>query len=172
MEQDIKEDKVDKSEKGFYCKECDCVVKDSLNYFDHINGKRHNRNLGISLKKFTDSTLEEVKAMLELKRREREEKLCGYKLEIGVDDDEEERMRQLRREKKKRQKARRMIGGKLAQAFGENDDSEDENDDEDDEEDTSKSGQVNEGGRKSDSADDQDDMMKLMGFANFSSSKK
>lgn len=126
MDLQVKDDKGGPSESGFYCEVCDCIVKDSLNYLDHVNGRRHNRNLGISLKKFTDSTLEEVKEMLNLKRREREERLergddeerddmeqGGVMEDEGEEEEEEEteedreRLRQLRREKKKRQKARR-----------------------------------------------------------------
>lgn len=60
----------EKNRGAFYCEICDCELKDSANYREHINGKRHNRNKGISLKDFKDSTLEEVKEMLEKKIRE------------------------------------------------------------------------------------------------------
>lgn len=119
MASEVKEDKGEQNEKGFYCEVCDCIVKDSLNYLDHVNGKRHNKNLGISLKKFTDCTLEEVKEMLELKRRQKNEMESSY-LDDNDDDeeedeeakekdkeDEQERLRRKRREKKKRQKARK-----------------------------------------------------------------
>ena len=34
---------------GFYCKDCECVLKDSANYLDHLNSKKRNLFSSISL---------------------------------------------------------------------------------------------------------------------------
>lgn len=35
---------------GFWCDICECLIKDSQAYLDHINGKRHNRLLGMTMR--------------------------------------------------------------------------------------------------------------------------
>ena len=45
---------------AYHCKVCDCVLRDSANYLLHINGRKHNRMLGMSMRA-ERSTLEEVK---------------------------------------------------------------------------------------------------------------
>lgn len=59
---------------GFYCKSCECLLKDSSSYLDHINGKKHNRILGMTMrvKKATKSDVVE-----RLKRLKEKQKLCS-----------------------------------------------------------------------------------------------
>merc|ERR1712159_453648 len=35
---------------GYWCSVCECLLKDSATYLDHVNGRRHNRNLGMNMK--------------------------------------------------------------------------------------------------------------------------
>lgn len=51
------------SHAGYYCEPCNCLLKDSMSYLDHINGKKHQRTLGMSMN-FNRATVDDVKQRL------------------------------------------------------------------------------------------------------------
>merc|ERR1712130_326152 len=102
----ITETTADHEKSAWYCFECKCQLKDSHTYLDHINGKKHQRMLGMSMKTPT-STLQQVKNRLEMhKKRSRNE----YENELDVVDRiqlrkaKEQRQKELKKQAKKRRK--------------------------------------------------------------------
>ncbi|GAM29251.1 hypothetical protein SAMD00019534_124270, partial [Acytostelium subglobosum LB1] len=73
---------------GFYCELCDCLMKDSVGWLDHINSKRHNRMEGKSMR-VEKATLSQVKNKLKAKKDELNAKKALTEQEKQKKKDEE-----------------------------------------------------------------------------------
>ncbi|KAI9895525.1 hypothetical protein PsorP6_018979 [Peronosclerospora sorghi] len=107
----VKADEVSKSS-GYYCEVCECSLKDSMAYLDHINGKKHLRKLGYSMR-VERSTVDQVKNRLQSASKRKWDSLMIKKLDalegslramrhrfLNVDSDESCTLNEIDYEKK------------------------------------------------------------------------
>ena len=94
---------------------CECALRDSANYLAHINGRKHNRMLGMSMRA-ERSTLAEVRARLQAHKDDdalKQELSPEEKAELFLQQfdervrEREEAEREEAREKRRRDKERR-----------------------------------------------------------------
>lgn len=96
---------------GYFCQVCDCILRDSQSYLDHINGKWHNRALGMTMR-VEKSTVDQVRQKLQQKKEEVTAKEAEDYVPDGVDkrileaEEADARAREDRKERKRDAKRR------------------------------------------------------------------
>ena len=94
---------------GWYCDVCKCQLKDSHTYLDHINGKKHQRVLGMSMRT-PNSTLNQVRQRFEYHKKRSRGEFEG-KMDVAerieMRKAKEKRQKELRKQAKKKRKLAR-----------------------------------------------------------------
>lgn len=95
---------------GYWCEVCACMLKDSTSYLDHINGKKHQRALGFSMRVERADVTQVKDRISSLKRRIEEQKSRPQK---SASDSYEERLAASVAEEEARKKRRKDEKKKL-----------------------------------------------------------
>merc|ERR1711920_464940 len=86
---------------GYWCSVCECLLKDSSTYLEHVNGRRHNRNLGMNMKVEkvgVDRVKEKLKSMSKTKEAVEPEDITAR---LAALEEEAEEKKRRKKEKKK-----------------------------------------------------------------------
>lgn len=85
---------------GFWCETCKCLLKDSSSYLDHINGKKHQRNLGFSMR-VERVGLDAVKARIAaLKQKKLDDKIRNSKPKVSAIEEYNSKISKLEEDEK------------------------------------------------------------------------
>eukprot|EP01063_Lacrimia_lanifica_P012541 TRINITY_DN19213_c0_g1_i1.p1 TRINITY_DN19213_c0_g1~~TRINITY_DN19213_c0_g1_i1.p1 ORF type:complete len:224 (+),score=109.04 TRINITY_DN19213_c0_g1_i1:90-761(+) len=102
-----------KDQAGWFCAVCDCHFKDSMTYVDHINGKKHQRMLGISMRverQGVGTVMQKLEEMREKKNKDAAAKALEVKEKVAKRQlewtEQEEAAKASRRDAKRRKKER------------------------------------------------------------------
>ncbi|GAX26576.1 U4/U6.U5 tri-snRNP component SNU23 [Fistulifera solaris] len=101
-----------KSGIGWHCKVCDCFLKDSLTYLDHINGKKHQRKLGFTMRverSTKDQVLDRLKSISQTSKSQKETSLDDIVDLNELVQSKDEALQREREEKKRIRKERKAM---------------------------------------------------------------
>ena len=94
-----------KMQGGYWCTVCECMLKDSLTWLDHINGRRHNRLLGMNMK-VERVGVDRVKERIEaLGKKTEEDEDVDVRARLKELEEQEADRKRRKKENKKKKKA-------------------------------------------------------------------
>ena len=162
-------DGVAKSGVGWHCSVCDCFLKDSMTYLDHINGRKHQRKLGFSMR-VERSTKDQMLGRLSQLTKEKERKEqksdilqveTNYQDIVKQKDEDEARQKAEKAKRRQEKKKQKRLGPALPPPK--------------EEQEEDKAGEAEEAEEEEEEEDDggiNPDMAAMMGFSGFGGSAK
>ena len=171
---------VTKTGVGWHCRVCDCFLKDSMTYLSHINGRKHQRKLGFSMRVERSSKDQMLSRLSQLtQEKERNEKKSDtatalllqnnetHYQDVVQQKDEELAQKKLEKARRRKEKKEKKRLGLMGSAMSSNNDA--QSDDNNNEE----GGEALEEQEEEEEEEDVNpDMAAMMGFSGFGGSAK